>query len=185
MANPGNDFTRCLLIAGLGNPGEEYSGTRHNMGFMVVDRLLAKLPKNFEAVHGCSSRYWRGTYAGRTLLLQKPETYMNLSGDAVSALMRREGIEPGEIAVVYDDMDLELGRIRIGIGHGESGHGGADFVLSGFNEKEQPVCDRVIEAAADALILMLRRGCTAAMNVYNSQDYSEEKPEAENDTKDI
>ena len=76
-------------------------------------------------------------------------------------------------------------RIRIGIGHGESGHGGADFVLSGFNEKEQPVCDRVIEAAADALILMLRRGCTAAMNVYNSQDYSEEKPEAENDTKDI
>lgn len=154
MANPGNDFTRCLLIAGLGNPGEEYSGTRHNMGFMVVDRLLAKLPKNFEAVHGCSSRYWRGTYAGRTLLLQKPETYMNLSGDAVSALMRREGIEPGEIAVVYDDMDLELGRIRIrrsgssgghngiksiigrlgteafpririGIGHGESGHGGA------------------------------------------------------------
>jgi len=142
------------------------------------------------------------------------ETYMNLSGDAVSALMRREGIEPGEIAVVYDDMDLELGRIRIrrsgssgghngiksiigrlgteafpririGIGHGESGHGGADFVLSGFNEKEQPVCDRVIEAAADALILMLRRGSTAAMNVYNSQDYSEEKPEAENDTKDI
>ena len=214
MANPGNDFTRCLLIAGLGNPGEEYSGTRHNMGFMVVDRLLAKLPKNFEAVYGCSSRYWRGTYAGRTLLLQKPETYMNLSGDAVSALMRREGIEPGEIAVVYDDMDLELGRIRIrrsgssgghngiksiigrlgteafpririGIGHGESGHGGADFVLSGFNEKEQPVCDRVIEAAADALILMLRRGSTAAMNVYNSQDYSEEKPEAENDTKDI
>ena len=138
MANPGNDFTRCLLIAGLGNPGEEYSGTRHNMGFMVVDRLLAKLPKNFEAVHGCSSRYWRGTYAGRALLLQKPETYMNLSGDAISALMRREGIEPGEIAVVYDDMDLELGRIRIRKNGSSGGHNGIKSIIGRLGTEAFP-----------------------------------------------
>ncbi len=203
MGNSGTDFTRCLLIAGLGNPGTEYSGTRHNIGFMVVDKLLTRLPKNFEVVHGCSSHYWRGTYAGKPLLLQKPETYMNLSGDAISALMRKNGIRPEEILVVYDDMDLELGRMRIrkngssgghngiksiiemtgtesfprlrvGIGHGAGGRGGKDFVLSGFDQDETPVCEKVIEAAADALIMILRRGCTAAMNHYNSQDYSKE-----------
>lgn len=208
MANSGNDFARCLLIAGLGNPGAEYSATRHNMGFMALDRLTARLPKQFEAVHGCSSHYLRGTYAGRTLLLQKPETYMNLSGDAVSALMRREGILPEEIVVVYDDMDLPLGRIRIrkngssgghngiksiierlgtesfprmriGIGHGKNGRGGADFVLSAFTVEEQKICEKVLDAAADALILLLRRGCSAAMNVYNSQDFSGELSEAE------
>lgn len=178
------------------------------MGFMALDRLLARLPKNFETLHGCSSHYCRGVYAGRTLFLQKPETYMNLSGDAVSALMRREGILPEEIVVVYDDMDLPLGRIRIrkngssgghngirsiierlgtesfprmriGIGHGEDGRGGADFVLSRFSGEERKICERVLDAAADALILLLRRGCTAAMNVYNSQDFSQEPSEAE------
>lgn len=212
MANSGNDFTRCLLIAGLGNPGAEYSATRHNMGFMALDRLLARLPGKFEAVHGCSSRYWRGAYAGGTLLLQKPETYMNLSGDAVSALMKREGILPGEIIVVYDDMDLSLGRIRIrknggsgghngiksiierlgtesfprmriGIGRDGNGHGGADFVLSEFPEAQRSVCEKVLDAAADALVLLLRRGCTAAMNAYNSQDFSQELSGAEQENR--
>ena len=178
------------------------------MGFMALDRLLARLPKKFEAVHGCSSYYYSGMYAGRPLLLQKPETYMNLSGDAVSALMKREGILPEEIVVVYDDMDMSLGRIRIrkngssgghngiksvierlgtesfprmriGIGRDENGHGGANFVLSAFTEEERKICGKVLDAAADALVLLLRRGCSAAMNVYNSQDFSQESSEAE------
>lgn len=207
---PGNDFRTRVLIAGLGNPGTEYSLTRHNVGFMVLDRLAQRLPKkNFELVHGCSSHYLKGTYAGRPLILQKPETYMNLSGEAVTQLMRREEIGADGLLVIYDDMDLEVGklrirgkgscgghngirsiiektgtenfaRIRIGIGHRKGT--GADYVLSPFEEEEKPVIGRVLEAAADAVILILRRGLGQAMNEYNPQDFGIETPEETNET---
>ena len=204
---PGNDFSSRVLIAGLGNPGSEYRGTRHNVGFMVLDRLAQRLPKkNFEEIHGCSSHYLKGTYAGRALFLQKPETYMNLSGEAVAPLMRKEEIGTDGLLVIYDDMDLEVGklrirgrgscgghngirsiiettgtenfaRIRVGIGH-RTGNG-ADYVLSPFEEDEKPVMDKVLDAAADAVILILRRGLSQAMNEYNPRDYAESEPEEE------
>ena len=199
MANPGNDFTRCLLIAGLGNPGEEYSGTRHNMGFMVVDRLLAKLPKNFEAVHGCSSRYWRGTYAGRTLLLQKPETYMNLSGEAVQAFVRYYKLDPEtQLIVVYDDIDLEPGKIRIREKGSAGSHNGmksvisclgtnrfvrvrvgigakppkwdlADYVLAPFDRESRELADAGIRDAAKAVEMIIGGETDRAMNLYNQR----------------
>ena len=204
---PGNDFSSRVLIAGLGNPGSEYRETRHNVGFMVLDRLAQRLPKkNFEEIHGCSSHYLKGTYAGRALFLQKPETYMNLSGEAVAPLMRKEEIGTDGLLVIYDDMDLEVGklrirgrgscgghngirsiiettgtenfaRIRVGIGH-RTGNG-ADYVLSPFEEDEKPVIDKVLDAAADAVILILRRGLSQAMNEYNPRDYAVSEPEEE------
>ena len=207
---PGNDFSSRVLIVGLGNPGSEYRETRHNAGFMVLDRLAQRLPKkNFEEIHGCSSHYLKGTYAGRPLFLQKPETFMNLSGEAVAPLMRKEEIGPDGLLVIYDDMDLEVGklrirgrgscgghngirsiiettgtenfaRIRVGIGH-RTGNG-ADYVLSPFEEDEKPVIDKVLDAAADAVILILRRGLSQAMNEYNSQDYAPSEPDEKNET---
>ena len=207
---PGNDFSSRVLIAGLGNPGSEYRETRHNVGFMVLDRLAQRLPKkNFEEIHGCSSHYLKGPYAGRPLFLQKPETFMNLSGEAVGPLMRKEEIGPDGLLVIYDDMDLEVGklrirgrgscgghngirsiiettgtenfaRIRVGIGH-RTGNG-ADYVLSPFEEDEKPVMDKVLDAAADAVILILRRGLSQAMNEYNPRDYAVSEPEEENET---
>ena len=207
---PGNDFSSRVLIAGLGNPGSEYRETRHNVGFMVLDRLAQRLPKkNFEEIHGCSSHYLKGTYAGRALFLQKPETYMNLSGEAVAPLLRKEEIGTDGLLVIYDDMDLEVGklrirgrgscgghngirsiiettgtenfaRIRVGIGH-RTGNG-ADYVLSPFEEDEKPVMDKVLDAAADAVILILRRGLSQAMNEYNPRDYAVSEPEEENET---
>ena len=204
---PGNDFSSRVLIVGLGNPGSEYRETRHNAGFMVLDRLAQRLPKkNFEEIHGCSSHYLKGTYAGRPLFLQKPETFMNLSGEAVGPLMRKEEIGPDGWLVIYDDMDLEVGklrirgrgscgghngirsiiettgtenfaRIRVGIGH-RTGNG-ADYVLSPFEEDEKPVIDKVLDAAADAVILILRRGLSQAMNEYNPRDYAVSEPEEE------
>ena len=204
---PGNDFSSRVLIAGLGNPGSEYCETRHNVGFMVLDRLARRLPrKNFEEIHGCSSHYLKGTYAGHSLFLQKPETYMNLSGEAVAPLMRKEEIGTDGLLVIYDDMDLEVGklrirgrgscgghngirsiiettgtenfaRIRVGIGH-RTGNG-ADYVLSPFEEDEKPIIDKVLDAAADAVILILRRGLSQAMNEYNPRDYAVSEPEEE------
>ena len=197
---PENDFESRVLIAGLGNPGTEYLETRHNVGFMVLDRLAQRVPKkNFEAVHGCSSHYLKGIYAGRPLFLQKPETYMNSSGEAVASLMRREEIGPESLLVIYDDMDLEVGklrirrkgscgghngirsiieqtgtegfaRIRIGIGHRKGN--GADYVLSPFEDDEKEIVNRVLDAAADAVILILRRGIGQAMNEYNPLDFA-------------
>lgn len=207
MQMPGNDFSSRVLIAGLGNPGSEYRETRHNVGFMVLDRLAQRLPKkNFEEIHGCSSHYLKGTYAGRALFLQKPETFMNLSGEAVAPLMRKEEIGTDGLLVIYDDMDLEVGklrirgrgscgghngirsiiettgtenfaRIRVGIGH-RTGNG-ADYVLSPFEEAEKPVIDKVLDAAADAVILILRRGLSQAMTEYNPRDYAVSEPEEE------
>ena len=88
------------LIVGLGNPDSKYEGTRHNAGFMFAERLLTKLPRSFQRIHGFQSYYWKGTYAGAPLIVQTPLTYMNLSGEAVAPLMRSEGIAPDEVLVV-------------------------------------------------------------------------------------
>lgn len=199
---PNQEDKPVRLIVGLGNPGEEYDGSRHNVGFSLVDGLLRRLPKGFEQIHhGYRSIYWRGAYAGRALLLQKPQTYMNLSGDAVLSLVRGEHLSPEEVLVLYDDMDLPLGKIRLrknggngghngigsiiaslgtekfprlrfGIGKMANGHGSADYVLSRFREDEQDLFWKTCEGALDALILTLRRGIGTAMNVYNAKEYS-------------
>lgn len=187
------------LIAGLGNPGSEYANTRHNMGFMLLERFLAAhRPERWEKVHVCNSYCYVGSFAGSKLILQLPQTFMNNSGTAVAKLMRQEKIEPSELIVVYDDMDLEAGRLRIrrngssgghhgmdsiiaelgnrsdfarmrlGIGHGRTT---VDHVLSKFDDNEVPAVEACLEAGCKALEMILRCGVGKAMNEYNSWSF--------------
>ena len=194
------------LVVGLGNPGNEYAGTRHNMGFMLVERFLAgHRPERWEKVHTCNSFCYIGSFAGSKLILQLPQTFMNNSGTAVAKLMRQEKIEPSEVIVAYDDMDLAPGRMRIrgngasgghhgidsiiaelenrtnftrlrlGIGHGSET---IDHVLSPFTAEETPAVDACLTAGCKAVEMLLRCGLGKAMNEYNSWCYQE--PVAEN-----
>ncbi len=183
------------LIVGLGNPGAEYQGTRHNAGFSVVDRLLGGFPVPFTESHRCESRCFAGRFRGRSLLLQKPLTFMNLSGKAVAPLARKEGIGPAEIMVVSDDLDLPLGEIRIRRGGGAGGHHGlesvieelgsadflrlrvgigrsepgetVDFVLSKCEGEEAERFQEAIGRAAEAALTALTGGVSRAMTAFN------------------
>ncbi len=104
---------RIQLIVGLGNAGKEYEKSRHNAGFEAIDELLKMLPGKYEKKEGFSGQYWEGRFKGRNLTLLKPMTYMNLSGKSVAGLAAHNGFPPEEILLVYDDVDLPLGKIRL------------------------------------------------------------------------
>lgn len=123
------------LVVGLGNPGPEYANTRHNAGFLVIDRLSRS--------HGIPVRkklrgalVGEGTLAGQRVVLAKPQTYMNLSGDAVADLVHWYKLTPGQALVVYDDKDLAPGRIRVRPGGGPAGHRGMASVLEALGTRE-------------------------------------------------
>lgn len=184
------------LVVGLGNPGAEYEATRHNVGLMVVRRLLATLPRVTSSEHSCNSWVATCRLGGREVRIQQPLTYMNVSGEAVACAARRFCYRAEDILLVYDDLDLPLGRIRlrtrgrsgghrgvesviselgsssfarlrVGIGRARSA-GVVDHVLSAFDSDEQPVLESVLSCAVDATLLALRRGVEQAMNTYNS-----------------
>ncbi len=180
---------------GLGNPGRTYAHTKHNIGFDVLDEFAKR--KNVRIL-GRSHRALIGRFEhyGEEILLVKPQTFMNESGQAVSAIARKYNLEPDSFLVVYDDMDLPPGKIRIRpsgssgghkgmnsiIGHLHSqdfpririgiGHQGEaiDHVLSRFSRKDRQMMDQVIKDAADALEMILEEGIEAAMNRYNRSD---------------
>jgi PTH1 family peptidyl-tRNA hydrolase len=188
-----------FLIVGLGNPGEEYANTRHNVGFKVADELARRHGMAFRRGRGrAPSQMASGAMRGESVTLMKPLTYMNDSGVAVRAAADFYKAPPGQIVVVYDDMDLPLGRIRIreagshgghngirsiighmrtdavaririGIGRplGE-GRGATGHVLGGFHAEERPIVEGAIQAAADAVELIVAEGTIAAMNRYNA-----------------
>ncbi|MFA6291099.1 MAG: aminoacyl-tRNA hydrolase [Victivallales bacterium] len=186
------------LIAGLGNPGREYCNTRHNAGFMAVDALAKIMSGKSEEkeIPGGLLRQFR--CRGGIVSLVKPVTYMNLSGTTVASFMRKKGIDAKGLLLVYDDMDLPLGRLRFCIGGGSAGHKGvgsviseigtedfarlrigigrksnspdkADYVLSEFSESEKELFSKVIDMAAEAVKLSLYRGLQKAMNGYNGR----------------
>ena len=188
------------LVVGLGNPGSEYAKTRHNMGFMLLEKFLSThRPDRWEKVHTCNSYCFVGSFAGSKLILQMPQTYMNNSGTATAKLMRQEGIDVSELVVVYDDMDLEPGRLRIRQNGASGGHHGidsiiaelgnrsnftrlrlgigrgkdtVDHVLSGFSPDEQAAVEGSLETGCKALEMLLRCGVGKAMNSYNSWSYT-------------
>ena len=110
------------LIVGLGNPGFEYVANRHNIGFMVLDEILKD--RDVKIRRRCQSQLAELEIQGQRILLQKPQTFMNSSGDAVKKLCRRYKVSPAETLVVYDDLDLKPGRLRLKFGGGSGGHNG-------------------------------------------------------------
>jgi len=194
--------SQISLIVGLGNPGQEYEGTRHNVGFDTTSAFMASLSVSFSKKEKYNSVYWEGRFKGRNLLVQHPLTFMNLSGKAVAALARTKEILPSEIIVVYDDMDLPLGKIRIRKSGSSAGHRGVesliehlgtskfprlrigigrartetiDHVLAKFETNEQLILDEVFKSSIDALTLSLTRGVGYAMNSFNSINHEQDE----------
>ncbi len=185
------------MIVGLGNPGPEYVNTRHNAGFMALDLMLAKTGKLIKQEHRYDSRLFHVRYAGSSLLLVQPLTFMNVSGRAVARIQRVFEFQPEEILVVYDCMDLPLGkvrlrqagssgghngmesiiqalgtklipRLRIGIGR-ERGGDSVQHVLSQWEKDEMELLAKVLDNASDAALCAVRRGVEKTMNQYNSE----------------
>jgi len=182
-------------VVGLGNPGERYRRTRHNVGFMVVDALAARAgagPGREEA----DAWAMDARIGGADVLLVKPLTFMNRSGVAVEALRTARGLSPGDVLAVVDDTALELGelrvrergshgghnglrslievmgteefvRVRVGIRKGELPEDLAEYVLSEFPEEDVLVVQEIVGQAADAVECFLRDGAAAAMNRFN------------------
>lgn len=181
------------LIVGLGNPGDEYAATRHNVGFRVVEEVAAASGATWQ-------RKFRGVAArvrlsGEEAWLLKPETYMNLSGEAVAEAVRFFKLGADDWVVVHDDMELEFGRVQVKDGGGHGGHNGlrsiegrcgagfgrvrcgigrppaewdpADFVLSRLREDERDGWEEMISRAAEAARVFGERGLVAAMNRMN------------------
>ena len=189
------------IIAGLGNPGSKYEKTRHNVGFQVIDRLASKYhidmnTKKHKAICGT------GVIEGVKVLLVKPQTFMNLSGESIREAVDYYKIDPEDIIVIYDDISLEPGQLRIRLKGSAGGHNGikniiahlgtqefprikvgvgakppkmdlADYVLSRFGAEEQKIMDEAFGEAAEAAVMMMTTGAERAMNHYNAKKKAE------------
>ncbi|MEA2463763.1 MAG: peptidyl-tRNA hydrolase, family [Acidobacteriota bacterium] len=191
------------LIVGLGNPGAEYERTRHNVGWHVLDAFARKFRIEITR-HEKNALTGSGRVAGGSVMVAKPLTYMNLSGDAVKLLLNAYLESTDDLLVVYDDIDLPLGRLRIrpngsagthngmrsiistintekfprlrvGIGSAEQGRL-RDYVLDAFTAEEQPIVDKAVERAVDALVLFARGDLKRAMNQFNKDPEPEPEP---------
>jgi len=182
------------LIVGLGTPGREYARTRHNVGFLVADRLARQAGLKFTH-RGSQAHVATGSFGGTPIALAKPQTWMNNSGDSVRGLARRLGLKAEDIVVVYDDVDLPVGRLRLRGGGSSGGHRGVksiidrlgsdafarvrigigrpeprdtvDYVLSTFDREEQALIDDAVTRAVNAIEALLTAGIEPAMNQYN------------------
>jgi peptidyl-tRNA hydrolase, PTH1 family len=191
-----NAFQRIRCVAGLGNPGREYAGTRHNIGYMVVDRLADQLRLAWEK----SAKWDAVTSKHSELLLVKPMSSMNHSGYPLVAIAQFYKIEAREILVVLDDLALPLGRIRIREGGGSGGHNGldsvilqfgteqvprlrigigaapaagsVDYVLGRFFEEERPLVKAAVDRSVEAIKCAVDKGVVAAMNTFNKIEES-------------
>ncbi|HLW60548.1 MAG TPA: aminoacyl-tRNA hydrolase [bacterium] len=189
-----------MIVIGLGNPGRRYKNTRHNLGHDVVRCLAERL--RVELQEDGWTAWGKTRVASASLILAIPETYMNVSGQAVKDLLRRRHRGPGDLLVVHDDLDLALGHIRIRPGDGAGGHNGvrsimeelgtgafarlrigtgrppagvdpAEFVLDRFTAEERLTIDRAVTQAAEAAFVAATDGLAAAMNRYNRRPTSE------------
>ena len=184
-----------FLIVGLGNPGPEYRHTRHNMGFLLVDRLAERLNVRFSRMES-KALVTRGDTQGRRVILVKPQTYMNLSGQSVGGLVKYYKVPLTNLMVAYDDVDLPPGTIRIRPSGGSAGQKGMrsiierlgtedfprlrlgigrppgrmqakDYVLQRFLTSEMEGINLTLDRAADAVLTFVTDGLDAAMNRYN------------------
>jgi PTH1 family peptidyl-tRNA hydrolase len=184
-----------LLVAGLGNPGEDYAATPHNMGFLVVDRLAER--------HGirmtrkeCQALIGQGTIGGKTVLLAKPQTYMNLSGVAIKPLLQKNEMNAADLVLVYDELDLpwgsirvrpngrpaghngvtdvidkvgtqEFARVRLGVHPGTGLKAGKEYLLSRFTRWQTEKLDEFVDLGADATESVIAEGVEKSMARFN------------------
>jgi PTH1 family peptidyl-tRNA hydrolase len=185
------------IIVGLGNPGISYQWSRHNIGFQVVDRFaemngICICTKRFKTLYGT------GWFDSQKVILAKPRTYMNLSGEAVKRVVSFFDAGLEDLIVIYDDLDLPFGRLRIRKRGGDGGHQGvrsiieslggknflrlkvgigrppkdmeaAEYVLNSFDEAQQPHLDWILSQAAEAVVVMILEGVETAMNRYQKK----------------
>jgi peptidyl-tRNA hydrolase, PTH1 family len=184
-----------FLVAGLGNPGEQYASTPHNMGFLVVDRLAARHAIRVTRPE-CHALIGPGTFGAKPVLLAKPQTFMNLSGVAVQPLMEKYEVAPADLILVYDELDLPWGalrvkpkgspaghngmksviarlgteefpRVRLGVHPGHPLQSGADYLLSRFSRRQTEELDVFIDLAADATESIIAEGVEKSMTRFN------------------
>ena len=188
-----------MFILGLGNPGEKYKNTRHNIGFRIIDEFKGK--NNFPEFK-LSKKFYslisENISNDEKIILAKPQTFMNLSGETVQTLTSFYKIKTKDIIIIHDDIDLPLGKIRISKGRGSAGHKGIEsiiskigsnnftririgvcaqkekpknperFVIQKFSKKEEAILKKVIKKANEAIETLIKEGLETAMNKYNS-----------------
>ena len=185
-----------FLITGLGNPGRQYQSNRHNIGFAVLDSLAETLGTNFSRMES-KALVAKADHNSQRLILAKPQTFMNLSGQAVNSLLRFYKIPLDKLIVVYDEVDLDFGILRIRPSGGSAGHNGmnsiisqlgtqefprlrigvgrppgrmdaAAYVLQDFSQSEEAELALIRQQAVEALLSFVNQGIAAAMNAYNA-----------------
>lgn len=184
------------IIVGLGNPGKKYEGNRHNVGFMTIDKLADCLDIRVNKLR-FKGLYGQGMYKGEKIILLKPQTYMNVSGESVEPFINYYNIDLDKLIVVTDDIDIDFGMVRVRKKGSAGTHNGmksiisllgsndfprikiavgkrptymdlADFVLSNFRKEETEVLEKEIELAKDAVLEIVENGIDTAMNKINS-----------------
>ena len=192
-----------FLIVGLGNPGRQYKTSRHNIGFMLVNCLAERLDTTFSRLES-KALVTKTKFNGQSIILAKPQTYMNLSGQPVGSLVKFYKIPLENLMVVYDDVDLPFGRIRIrpsggsagqkgaasiierlgtkdfprlrlGIGHPPGRKGAASYVLRDFSGEDADFLPQILDRAADGVLTYITEDLETAMNRYNSKTNEEEE----------
>src|SRR6476619_2068084 len=185
------------LVVGLGNPGQQYATTRHNVGFLVADILSDHLGSGFKVHKKSGAEVVTGRLAGRSVVLAKPRCYMNESGRQVAPLAKFYSVAPADVITIHDELDIDFGRIRLKLGGGEGGHNGlrsvaaalgtkdfqrvrigigrppgrrdpAAFVLENFNAAERAEVPTIVEQAADATELLVQLGLEPAQNTVHA-----------------
>jgi len=190
-----------LLIVGLGNPGKQYADTRHNIGFMVLDSL------NLDYKEGFNGLFASENIAGKKVYFLKPFTFMNLSGQSVGEIARYFDIEPQNILVVHDDLDMDFGKMkfrrkgssgghngiksiishlstedfpRLKLGIGKARGNSSSYVLNQFNSEEKKHLSKFIDKSKDAVITYIKEGLKIAMNQFNNVNILQEESECHN-----
>jgi PTH1 family peptidyl-tRNA hydrolase len=185
------------VVVGLGNPGAQYANTPHSVGFEVVDRIASECGATWEERRQFKCLMAKATFAGQGVMLVKPQTFMNLSGESVAPVVKYHNATPADLLVIQDDIDISVGRMRIRKGGTCGGHNGIrniierlgtqDFarlkigvgkdranvvghVLGKFDPETRKVMDQVVADAAKAAEAVLRDGPDRAMNAYNGYD---------------
>jgi PTH1 family peptidyl-tRNA hydrolase len=186
------------LVVGLGNPGRQYRSNRHNIGFLLVDRLAEKLGVSFSRLES-KALVTKADFEGQRVVLAKPQTFMNLSGQATASLVKFYKVPLGNLLVAYDDVDLPFGSLRLRPGGGSAGQKGmasiierlgtqdfprlrlgigrppgrmdaAAYVLQDFSAGEAETLSATLERGVEATLIYIAQGLEAAMNQYNRAD---------------